>query len=341
MDDVLRIAMVMAGTGAGGMEKHTLELSAELAQQGHTVGLLTHPGFASRVSPTVQHLAVDLSRSRRHPGLLFSTWRHLRNFRPDIIHAQANKASAIVTTLRPWLPRCKTVATLHNEKSQIGMFRDFDARIAVSQLSANLLKPWPTHVIYNGIAPTTPLPIETSAWKGLPPGPRVLAVGRLVPAKSFDVLLDAWQSIEAPLVIAGSGPLAEVLQARLLGLGLHNRVRLLGHRDDVAQLMHSAELLVISSRNEGNPYVMIEALHARLPMVSTAVGAIPEILPADALCPPHESAALANRVAQALQDLPATRAQFAPVFERAACEMTLEAMTTQTVAVYRQLAERR
>ncbi|NCA23702.1 MAG: glycosyltransferase, partial [Betaproteobacteria bacterium] len=149
---------------------------------------------------------------------------------------------------------------------------------------ANLLKPWPTHVIYNAVASVPLMSIDTSAWDGLRPGHRVLAVGRLVPAKSFDVLLDAWQSIEAPLVIAGSGPLAEVLQARLMSLGLHNRVRLLGHRDDVAQLMRSAELLVISSRNEGGPYVMTEALHARLPMVSTTVGATPEILPADALC---------------------------------------------------------
>jgi glycosyltransferase involved in cell wall biosynthesis len=327
--------MVMAGRGGGGMEKHTFDLCNELVSLGHSVALIAHPDFVGRTLPAVKLMPVDLSLGRMDPRALFNVCRALRQLQPQIVHAQANKAASIVGSLRYLLPaKAKTIATIHNEKRSRSMFRSFDARIAVSQLSADLLKPWRTTVIYNGIEPAPSRVIDTSPWQELKPGSRVLAAGRLVPAKAFDNLLEAWKQIDAPLVIAGSGPLEASLREKVIALRLGAKVRLLGHRDDVPQLMQSAELLVISSRNEGNPYVMVEALHARLPMVSTAVGAIPEVLPLRALCPKGNVEALTNTVKAALSDMAAMRLEFEPVFQRAKEDMSLKGMARQTVGVY-------
>jgi glycosyltransferase involved in cell wall biosynthesis len=98
-----------------------------------------------------------------------------------------------------------------------------------------------------------------------------LALGRLHPNKGFKLLLEALAQTRAiELWIAGDGPLRPTLEARAAELGLGGRVRLLGWRDDVPELLARADLLVCPSLHEPLGNVVIEAWSAALPVVATA-----------------------------------------------------------------------
>jgi glycosyltransferase involved in cell wall biosynthesis len=153
---------------------------------------------------------------------------------------------------------------------------------------------------------------------GVPPdGHLVLSVGRLDAWKGYDLLLDAFASCAAELptarlLIAGDGDLRDDLAARSRRLGIESRVTLPGYREDVPAILAAADLFVISSRKEGLPMVLLEAMAAGLAVVATAVGEIPKVLGegAGSVVPPGDAEALAAEIARLLQS-PELRRQFA------------------------------
>jgi glycosyltransferase involved in cell wall biosynthesis len=134
----------------------------------------------------------------------------------------------------------------------------------------------------------------------------LLAVGRLHPQKDYPTMLEAVARLQARspqpmLVIAGDGPDAEEIAALARELGV--RVRLLGRRDDVADLMSAADLLVVSSVWEARALVVQEAMQMGLPVVATDVGGIAELV-ADAaiLVPANAPVALAAAIEKVLDN---------------------------------------
>jgi glycosyltransferase involved in cell wall biosynthesis len=112
-------------------------------------------------------------------------------------------------------------------------------------------------------------PCETDELR--PRAPLALALGRLHPNKGFDLLLEALViAREVHLWIAGDGPLRVELERRAVRLGISDRVRFLGWRDDVPALLACADLLVCPSLHEPLGNVVIEAWSAGLPVVATA-----------------------------------------------------------------------
>ncbi|MEU6592152.1 glycosyltransferase family 4 protein [Streptomyces sp. NPDC046881] len=136
--------------------------------------------------------------------------------------------------------------------------------------------------------------------------PLLIAVGSLDRHRGYDVLLDAartWRDLDpAPLVVvAGEGPLRPVLQRRIEDEELP--VRLIGHRDDVAELLAAADLALLTSRWESRSVLAQEALHARVPLVATRVGGIPDLVgDAAELIPYGDPEALAHTVVRLLAD---------------------------------------
>jgi teichuronic acid biosynthesis glycosyltransferase TuaC len=118
-------------------------------------------------------------------------------------------------------------------------------------------------------------------------GPRtVLFVGNLVPIKGVDTLLEAWRRLFAQgvvregdrLMLVGAGPLRAQLEHS--AADLKGSVGFLGPRpqSEIAALMREATVLCLSSRNEGMPNVVVEALASGLPVAATAVGGVPELV---------------------------------------------------------------
>ncbi|WP_052434890.1 glycosyltransferase family 4 protein [Streptacidiphilus melanogenes] len=175
--------------------------------------------------------------------------------------------------------------------------------------------------------------------------PIVLAIGRLTPQKNFQLLLDAasgWRAGEDHplLVIAGVGAEEAALRARIKAERLP--AKLLGYREDVAELLAAADVVVISSRWEARPLVAQEALRAGVPVVATAVGGLPELVgDAAVLVPPGDATALAAAVSSLLAD-PARRAELAAAGPLQAETWPTEADTVaQVLSVYDELISER
>ena len=332
----------MASREDGGLERHFLELCGALARAGCYVTAVADPRYAPALDAGVRFIPFSMAHGRYYPAQLHRLHRVLRACRCDLIHAQAHKAAAMLAPLRRWLP-VPALATVHGIKRGTRVLRHFDAVVAVSRaVAASLQGLDDVRVIENGIAPPCARDPDAVArlraelLRGVD-APLALACGRLVGVKGFDTLIDAWRDVRAQLVIAGDGPLRAVLAAHIQASGLGARIRLLGERDDVPALMAAADLFVLSSRREGIPYVLLEALHARKPVVATRVGGAQDLLPSSCLAPVDDPAALARAVNRALPPEAACRHAMAAAWDYARRELTLEAMVSRHLALYESL----
>lgn len=112
----------------------------------------------------------------------------------------------------------------------------------------------------------------------------LVAVGSLQYVKGFDILLQAIALLEPAkaarirLTIVGEGEERKMLEALIASSGLSASIRLVGNSNDVASHLGRADLFVLSSRDEGMPMAVLEAMQVGLPLISTRVGTIPEVL---------------------------------------------------------------
>jgi glycosyltransferase involved in cell wall biosynthesis len=336
----LRIAQLMAsGPVLGGLEKHFVDLCAGLSAE-HEVLAIADPVHARSLPSSVEFCPFDFSGSRRNPLTLMRVHRLLRSFRPDVIHAQANKAAGIVATIRHFQPSAR-IATVHGFKTSNRVFRRFDAVICVSRAVQDRVQVPQSLVIPNGIR-TLPAPQRDTQFFTNNFGIQwarqvVLAAGRLAPVKGYAGLIRAWQGIDADLVIAGEGPQRAELEVLIREFGLTESVHLVGFRSDVPTLMASADLVVISSEREGFPYAMVEALHLNKVIVSTRFPGAEDHLPERFLAPFADERRLHTLIKNTLGRLEAARDDYAATWERARSELTIEHMVQRTTRVYQRV----
>jgi glycosyltransferase involved in cell wall biosynthesis len=157
-------------------------------------------------------------------------------------------------------------------------------------------------------------PVDDTDWRGslgIPAGASVLSViGRLSPEKGQDVFLEACRlaadkDCKFVGVLVGEGPWENELRARVKALGLESRVRFVGHCQDVAPVYAASDVIVIPSRSEGLPNVLLEAMASGKPVVATRVGGIPEVLSdgvSGRLVPPEDPVRLASAIVALVAD---------------------------------------
>jgi glycosyltransferase involved in cell wall biosynthesis len=336
----MKVCQVLASRGEGGLEKHVRELSWQLAEAGHDVLVLGDPDYLATLPPQVGRMPIRCDRSRRNPLLLLELLFKLRRCQCDIIHAQANKAAALVGSLRRWLA-APIVGTLHGIKRNNRSFARLDHVITVSRQLAKSFQKARCSVVYNGIATPEGGKIDLRAEFGLPASQPVLcAAGHLVQAKGFDILLEAVDGLPLSLLIAGEGPERSRLAQRIERLLPETQCRLLGHRSDVPTLMASADAVVISSRREGFSYVFSEALLLGARILATDVPVANEVLPAELIVPVEDAQALRNRLQSLLENLDGWTALMQGPLANFREDMTYKAMVEKTVSVYEKVLTR-
>lgn len=244
-------------------------------------------------------IGVSVRRLGKRPGLDLRMYPRLaatlRAVQPDVVHTHSY-------VLRYVLPVCRKpiVHTVHNlaarEVDRIGRwihklgFRAGVTPVAVAGEVARTFEAeygFAPRVIPNGIdlrrfCPTEVGESDRQVFT-------VLTVARLEPQKNPAVLADAVASLpfEARLLIAGEGSLRSEMQGR-------SRVKLLGARSDVPELLAGADVFALASDYEGHPVALLEAMAAGRAVVATAVGGVPEIVgDAGLLVPPRDPGAMA------------------------------------------------
>jgi glycosyltransferase involved in cell wall biosynthesis len=216
-----------------------------------------------------------------------------------------------------------------------------------------------TELIYNGANATGFSPLTGAerervrvamAVNGEPwPADAVLActVARLTPQKGLLDLLDAVPAVlsrfpQTRFVIVGDGELREPIAKRIAEAGLQSQVRLAGSRplDEVATWLGAADLFVLSSRYEGLPLALMEAMAAGCPVVATDVGGVSEVVVDGSvgwLVPPADPRRLAGAINRIVGDPQARQAMASAARARVLASFSVEACYEKTTVIYRGL----
>ena len=346
----LTIAMVIAtpGSGWGGMERHTADLAQALSERGHRVHLLAHPAYGGRFAESVHLHPLPYQLGRNHPWLKHRLRRTLKSIRPDLVHAQGNKAASLISSFRQRaVPK---LGTLHGTKTSHRAFHQLDGVIGVSREITAAVAHSNTRLIYNGMQPQNQVGRQSLDKPGIPipsERPVLLAAGRLEPVKQFDRLIRAWVQAECGgrLVILGEGSQRALLESLIRELGAESRILLPGHEAHILPWLRAAAACVISSSREGFPYIMVEALLAGCPVLSTPVSGVRDFLPETCVAVTDSVDDIASLIRThftsanpAGPDAPAAlTASSQASFQRAREQLSLETMVSKTEAFYRDL----
>ncbi len=299
------ITIHMPSFAGGGAENALARLANFWVAEGRSVRFVVNAAtgpVASRLRPEVEvvDLGVD-NPARALPGLL--SW--MAKARPPLLATalmSANVTGAIATRLRS--RETATVALVRNHISAEILGKPAPKRMLGSGVlrwayrSADIVACVSTSVAddviaYAGVAPSkvvvtyNPLPervveLVPQAWPGLA-RPVLVAIGRMVPQKDHATLLSAFARLragrDATLVIIGSGPLRPEIDAAIAALGIADSVVVHDYRSDIAECIAGSDVLVLASRYEGLPNVVLEALGAGVTVAATdAPGGSAELL---------------------------------------------------------------
>lgn len=311
---------VVAPGAFGGLERIVQMLGSGLQGLGHEVHVVSvvvdptasEPFRASLAEAGVHtHQIVVSSRAyARERAAIAALCRRLR---PDAVHTHGYRPDVIDAGVARHC-RIPVVTTVHGftgggwrdrfyEYLQRRALRRFDAVVAVSRPLSDCLaragvRPSRIHTLPNAWCPRVP-PLDREAARrtlGIPRDDFVVGwVGRLSREKGPDVLLEALPHLnDVPLAVSviGAGVEEPALRARALARGVADQIRWHGVVPDAERLFAAFDVCVLSSRTEGTPVVLFEAMAAGVPVVATAVGGVPDVLsPEEAVLVRSEDAA--------------------------------------------------
>ncbi|HVT74675.1 MAG TPA: glycosyltransferase family 4 protein [Lacunisphaera sp.] len=271
----MHILHALFSSRIAGSERYCADLANRQAAAGHDVSVAGSPGSPLRELLSRRVRYHPLGWCLRGPRLR----RLVRTLRPDISHGHLSAACKALAALPPGF---HTVATLH-----VGYKRHQHGRlggvICVNHAQSGRLAGYEgvVRVIPNWLPAPTPAGAGPGlrASLGIDPGTFLVgAVGRLHPSKGMDVLIAAFQECaptDAALVILGEGPDRPRLEKLSAG---DERIHLPGFRPDVQACLPDLDLFVCPSREESFGLAILEAMHARLPVIATATDGPAEFL---------------------------------------------------------------
>jgi glycosyltransferase involved in cell wall biosynthesis len=365
----LKILHVMRAP-VGGLFRHVVDLARGQAARGHQVGIIADlttggAGAAATLSELRPYLALGLSRvamsrhvARSDLDAIADVGQRARDSEVDVLHGHGAKGGAYARLARADRPiRAYTPhgGSLHYEWfSPLGLFylaaerllmrrTDlilFESAYGRDTFDAKVGKPTAlTKVVHNGVTPAEFVAVEPD-----PAATDLVFVGELRVLKGVDVLIDALAQLardgrRVTATIVGDGPDRVAFERKAAELG--DAVRFVGAMPARAAFARG-QLLVVPSRAESLPYIVLEAAAATMPMLATNVGGIPEIFGSDAgtLLAPGDAAALAAAIGAALSAPAVARASAWRLRMRISSNFSADVMTDAVIAAYREALAR-
>jgi glycosyltransferase involved in cell wall biosynthesis len=365
-DQPLRILHAVR-TPVGGIFRHILDLANGQVDRGHHVGIVadTLTGgerakeALARIEPRLK-LGVHRLPIRREPSIAdVGAWLHLRRLigelKPDVLHGHGAKTGVFIRVtppkdaIRVYTPHGGSLhyplntlkGALYSrleralmDSTDLFLFESAFARDTYQRIvgaPAGLVR-----CVFNGVTAD-----EFDSVTRAGDATDVVYVGEFRHIKGADLVIDAVARLHAEgkpitLTLAGDGEEMEALRAQVARLGLIDAVRFIGHVE-ARHGFSKGRLLVVPSRGDSMPYVVIEAAAAGIPMIAANVGGIPEIFGehTDALFAPGAAGAIADAIAAALQDADAAQARANSLRERIFRHFSQDAMVDGVLAGYR------
>ncbi len=346
-----------------GGEEQARQLVRGLCLRGHRCSVLARAGgeFALRMSQEGYDVHEFPGRGR-NPRALWKLRRLIRRLQPDVIHFHDSHAlsgpgfavwgagiRARVASRRvdlparsPWVYRnlCDRVIAVSHAVANVCRNRGIPDRMI--------------RVVYDGVDPQRAR--EGNRERGrAAAGVRddqlmILTVASLRPNKGHRYLLQALPHVLQRLphvhaVFAGDGPLRSSLEHLASELNIAHKVTFLGYRRDVGDLLKAADVFVLPSIQEGLGSSLLDVMFARVPLVTTSAGGIPEVVgmnvpgaePVAMVVPPHNPEALARALILTLESPELRNAMVDRAEQRALQLHTTDHMVEHTLQVYREI----
>jgi glycosyltransferase involved in cell wall biosynthesis len=300
-----RILLLSTSLGMGGADRQIVYLAKALLSHDYDVRLVSMTALEEMgrhaVAEGLPVTSLEMVRGRADWGAFRRLVALLRSWQPHLLSSFMYHANLMGRLAGRWAGVPLLVTSIRSERNGSAAQDWFmrltnwmddcqttnSQQVADSLRQRSLLSPGKSRVIPNGIDPDALIASAEErprlrAELKLEPDQFVwLAVGRLLPQKDYPTLLEAFAPLArypARLLIAGRGPLLAELQQQVEQLGIASRVMFLGVRQDIASLLAAADGFVLSSAWEGMPNVVMEALAAAKPVVSTRVGGVAELI---------------------------------------------------------------
>jgi glycosyltransferase involved in cell wall biosynthesis len=352
----------------GGIFRHILDLANGQAERGHHVGILTDSltggeravAALEKIAPWLKLGAHRLAMRREPSPADILVWmrfaRLIQQLNPDVLHGHGAKAGAFVrlrrrsqNVIRVYTPHggslhfpldtmkgafySRLERTLKNN-TELFLFESAFARDTYQRTIGT--PKGLVRCVFNGVTADEFDPITAAD-----DATDVVYVGEFRHIKGADLLVDAVARLHADgkpvtLTLAGDGEETDALKAQIERLSLGHSVRFIGHVK-ARYGFSKGRLLVVPSRGDSMPYVVIEAAAAGIPIVAANVGGIPEIFGAhtDALFAPNVVGAIADAIENALDDPAAAQARAKALRERVFQHFSQKAMVEGVMAGYR------
>ena len=284
----MKIVHLVLSNVYAGIEQHVNELALNLEQESEIdVTIICNKEIASKFDGN--NIQVINNFSRRSPIGLIKLLLKIHKIKPDIIHTHGSKTTSIINVIKKFLP-IKHVATAHGIKNKTSVYKKATKLITVSQMVKESIDA--SSVVINNWYP--PIVQDKKSLNN----DYVLAVGRLEKVKGFDLLIQSWINIKDNLIIIGSGKEYDSLINLISQHNLDTKIQIIDEmsQEDLVDYYKNASMIVISSRSEGGPRVALEALYQEIPVISTNVGHMAEILPKELLAEPDNLESLKDLI---------------------------------------------
>lgn len=297
---IMHITLVTSSLSCGGAERVVVLTAEGLIKRGHKVSIITTAGTEKdfyKVPDGVYRIALNVAKDS--PTLIYALWNNqyrlrvlrqaIKSLQPDVVISHLYRTN-ILTLLSLLKTEYPVIVTEHNDPKMSPDQKGWWAKlrrpvyplaakvVSVSQGVDQYFEWLPKSkrtVIDNPLQPIKDEKNTISLPKGADPNKKwVIAMGRLDYQKNFELLLSAFHKLvdkhpDWQLFIFGEGVLRPKLEGLVKNLGLTNQVFLPGVTNNPISILKRSELFVLSSRYEGLPLVLLEALACGLPVVST------------------------------------------------------------------------
>lgn len=320
----MKVLYVITGLGVGGAEKVVTELADQMILKGHDVKIvyLTGSVLVKPVSSRVELLALHLNSASNIFDASRKYKKIIRDFSPDVIHSHMIHANIFARLNHLSFKYIRLICTAHNS-NEGGRLRMLAYKLTnfLSNLNTNVSQEASESLISKGAFNKNNL---ITVYNGIDLNKfnffnkdkssnelSFLSVGRFNKQKDYPNLFQAISILkntidkEVKFYIAGEGELRSQLEQLIVDLGISDCVVFLGKRSDIPTLLNKADYFILSSRHEGLPTVVIEAMACGTFVIATDCGGSAEIMgDTGILVPPQDSKALAEAIKQAVSKTP-------------------------------------
>jgi len=360
----MRVTHVLAPATFGGLERVVHALSTGQQRRGHRVDVVLfleagveEPFLAAQLRGTGVSVVTVVTSGRAYWTQLRRLREHCMAVRPDVIHSHGYLPDVLSRILIGRVP-ARRVSTVHGfiggtrrgrlyEWLQCRAYGSMEAVAVSKKLAADLVRRGVeearVHTIPNAVPPAREPFSREVARKRLGVSKDLFSigwVGRVSHEKGLDVLLDATKllnDLPIQLTVVGDGPARRHLEA--FGAEARGRVNWAGVHDDASRMLAAFDLVVLSSRTEGTPMILLEAMSASVPVVATSVGGIPDVISQKegVLVPPENPAALAEGIRAVYTDKPAAAKRADAARARLAAEFSVDSWLDRYDSLYASL----